>query len=373
MKRQMAPSVAAYVAVAVAVLRTAPLDRKLRARPPLLIGGPTVSVIIPARDEADKLGLLLADIGRAAAGGAVVEVIVVDDGSSDGTAALAASSGSDVVPAGDRPAGWNPKVWALTQGAARATNDVLVFLDADVRLASGSLDALIADHSQVGGLLSVAPTHLAVGPFEAMAAGCDTLAVVGGGPGLRPSRHAAGAVGSCLVISRADYHRIGGHAAMPATIVDDIDLARVARRTGLAVSLRRGGSLISVRSHPEGLGGVVDGFTKNLAAGMSRTPAPSAVAIGAWIAALVWPLALAARRRWAAAALAWVAASLHMTWVTRRVGRYHLVVTSAGAPVLGLFLTAVTIRSILARGAGRVVTWKGRQLDRCGLEVTPRC
>lgn len=367
MSRWVAASMLAYAGVGTAVLRAAPLDRRGGAHR----AGParSISVVIPARNEVDKLGPLLADLRRASAPTVETEVIVVDDGSDDGTGMLAATLGATVIVPGERPAGWNPKVWALSQGADRATNDVLVFLDADVRLAPDALDVMTAELDRAGGLLSVAPHHRAVGPFEALAAGADTVTVAGGGPGLRPGPHAAGAVGSCLAIARADYHRIGGHRATPATIVDDIDLARTARRHGLPVSLRRGGSLVSMRSHPDGLGSVVDGFSKNLAAGMTRTPAVSTAAISAWIAALVWPLVLAGRGRWRIALLAWAAASVHTWWITRRVGRYQPIVTSAGAPLLGVFLTVLTARSVLARSTGRPIGWKGRPLDALGLEV----
>lgn len=372
----MAMSALAHAAVGAAVLRVAPLDRRAGVR--RSGSGPSISVVVPARNEVDKLGLLLGDLGRAVSPGPpgapgpvppVTEVIVVDDGSDDGTGALAASFGATVVEPGRRPPGWNPKAWALSVGAARATNELLVFLDADVRLTPDALDALAAEWEQVGGILSVAPHRRPIGSFEALAAGADTVTVAGGGPGLRPGPQAAGAVGSCLVVARSDYERIGGHAATPATIVDDIDLARTAAGHGVPVSLRRGGSVVWGRAHPDGVGAVIDGFSKNLAAGMTRTPPASTAAIGAWIAALVWPLVLALRGRWRDALVAWAAAGLQTWWITRRVGRYQPLVTSAGAPLLGAFLTGLTVRSVLARGTGHPTRWKGRPLDGRGLEV----
>ncbi|MBB4304604.1 glycosyltransferase involved in cell wall biosynthesis [Rhodobium orientis] len=48
---------------------------------------PDVSVVVPARDEAENLPALIAEIA-AALGGRAFEVIVVDDGSADGTAGV---------------------------------------------------------------------------------------------------------------------------------------------------------------------------------------------------------------------------------------------------------------------------------------------
>jgi 4,4'-diaponeurosporenoate glycosyltransferase len=320
---------------------------------------PPVSVVIPARDEAHAIGMLLADLRAEPRRPA--EVIVVDDGSRDATAAVAAEAGAIVAPAGPTPPGWAPKVWALHRGASMASGDVLVFLDADVRLAPGAVDALVADLDRCGGVVSVAPQHRAAGPVEAASAAANVIAVAGGGPGLRRARRCA-AVGSCIAVGRADYARIGGHAAHPATIVDDLDLAATARRHGLPVTLRRGGDLVGMRSYPDGLRAIVDGWSKNLAAGARRTPPEAGLAVGAWVTALVLPLATLARGRPVESVWLWLLVAVHTAWLTRRVGRFQPLVTSLGAPLLGLFTTFLTLRSTVLRLSGRDVTWKARRL-----------
>ena len=102
-----------------------PID--LRAPLP---ASPTISVVIPARDEGDRIGPLLDALSGAPG---VDEIVVVDDGSSDGTAALALSSGARVVPAGPPPPGWAGKAWALDRGVRSATGAWIVCLDADTR------------------------------------------------------------------------------------------------------------------------------------------------------------------------------------------------------------------------------------------------
>ncbi len=77
---------------------------------------PSISVVIPARDEADRIGPLL-DLVVGAPG--VSEVIVVDDQSTDDTAELAARLGARVVTGEPLPDGWAGKAWALQQGLAR--------------------------------------------------------------------------------------------------------------------------------------------------------------------------------------------------------------------------------------------------------------
>ena len=73
-------------------------------------GSPSVSVIIPARNEAHNLPRLLASLTCQKQG--PLEIIVVDDGSTDGTADVARVHGAKVVNPGSLPDGWRGKPWA---------------------------------------------------------------------------------------------------------------------------------------------------------------------------------------------------------------------------------------------------------------------
>src|SRR5829696_261219 len=90
------------------------LARGRARRPPLAAARTSlrVSVVIPARDEAARIGPCLAGL---AGDPDVHEVIVVDDGSTDATADIAAAAGAAVI-AGERREGWVGKPSALQQG-----------------------------------------------------------------------------------------------------------------------------------------------------------------------------------------------------------------------------------------------------------------
>ena len=99
-----------------AALAVSRLARAARRRPPLVVEDATVptttiSVVIPARDEAGRLGPLLGALRRDPT---VTEVIVVDDESSDDTSELAARLGATVLPGAPLPAGWvgKPSPWS---------------------------------------------------------------------------------------------------------------------------------------------------------------------------------------------------------------------------------------------------------------------
>lgn len=110
---------------------------------------PNVSIVIPARNEELELGRCLAAVQTALSttrlGG---EVIVVDDGSEDRTAAIASEHGARVVSVKLHNIGA-----VRNAGAAAATAERIVFVDADTQLPPETLAAAMRalDEGAVGG------------------------------------------------------------------------------------------------------------------------------------------------------------------------------------------------------------------------------
>src|SRR5689334_11686200 len=108
---------------------------------------PRLSVVIPACNEAASIEASVKS--RLAQDYPDFEVCVVDDRSTDGTSAIV-----DRLAQGDPrvrplhitklPEGWLGKVHALHQGASTATGEWLLFTDADVHFAPGTLRRVIA-------------------------------------------------------------------------------------------------------------------------------------------------------------------------------------------------------------------------------------
>lgn len=104
--------------------------------------GRRTSVLLPARNEAETLGPILADLGRLVDVGLVDELLVIDSRSSDGTVAVARDAGVRVVevPADGPDLG---KGGAMRAGLAAMTGDLGVFLDADVEGGAASFAAAL--------------------------------------------------------------------------------------------------------------------------------------------------------------------------------------------------------------------------------------
>ena len=240
-------------AAAVVVTR---LARGRQMRPPLRTGGPlpsgsTVSAIIPARDEAGRIGPCVL---AARADPGICEVIVVDDESTDGTAAAAARAGARVIPGRTLPPGWVGKQWALQQGLEVASGEYVLTLDADARPRPGLAAALVRAAAR--------------GPFDLVSAGprfvCDTVAEQGLhaamlatlvyrfgpiGPDRQPRPHRVVVNGQCLLARRAGLAAAGGFAPVRGHLTDDIALARDLARRGWRIGFLDGRDLLDVDMH----------------------------------------------------------------------------------------------------------------------------
>lgn len=110
-------------------------------RDPALVGGPAVSVVIPARNEALGISRCLESIRRALnwVGVAALEVVVVDDASVDDTAAVAGACGATVLRQDSRQ---GPTA-AWMRGVQATTAPVVVFVDADCEVSGRALAALL--------------------------------------------------------------------------------------------------------------------------------------------------------------------------------------------------------------------------------------
>ncbi|WP_395691300.1 glycosyltransferase [Nocardioides sp.] len=333
-----------------------------------------VSVVVPARDEEASLPALLASVRALTV--AVREVVVVDDGSRDRTAAVARAAGATVLPAGDPPPGWTGKAWACHVGAAAATGDLLLFLDADTTLAPDALAGLLQIHDGYPGLVTVQPFHTAVRPYEQLASYFNAVSVLASGAFRRRPTGRPMAFGPCLLTARAAYEHAGGHAAVRAEVLDDAELAAAYHRAGLPVRGAVGGASVRMRSYPGGLHQLVDGFTKNFASGASAMTLGPGIATVAWVllqhaVALGGPLALAevatgselplgdgSHLLWA---VGWVVVAGQLGWLLHRLGSFRWW-TWALFPVPLVFFDLVFVRSLVRTGVRRSVRWRGREV-----------
>src|ERR1022692_36843 len=112
---------------------------------------PSVTAVVPARNEADVVGRSMASLGAQRYAGEF-HIILVDDASDDGTAAIARQAAPElhVNSAPPLPPGWTGKMWAVAEGVRAATSDYLLLTDADIVHPPEHVAALVA-RAQEGG------------------------------------------------------------------------------------------------------------------------------------------------------------------------------------------------------------------------------
>lgn len=233
-----------------------------------------VSVLIPARNEANAIGATVAALLRQ--GPLLHEVLVLDDNSTDGTGARAQCAAGDdrrlqVLSGMPLPDGWAGKNWACQQLSEAATGDILLFTDADVRWEPRALAAVIHLLTTLDAdLLTVWPTQTTVTWSERLIVPLMGLAVMAYLP-VRlvhntPYATAAAANGQCLAFRRDAYARVGGHAVVAGNVLEDVLLAKESKRAGLKLRMADGNGLIRCRMY-QGWPAVRDGYAKNILAG----------------------------------------------------------------------------------------------------------
>lgn len=324
-----------------------------------------ISVIIPARNEETTLPLLLGDLARQTL--PPVEVICVDDASTDGTAEIVEHFGARLIRVTEKPDGWLGKSWACQTGAYAAGGQILLFLDADVRLRRDALSRLAAAYRQDGQTLSVQPFHEAIALYEQLSLFFNLIQIAANGTAVKSPVN-LGLYGPVILISKEIYWEIGGHESVKESIVEDMALGEQLRKRDIPYKLFVGDSGLSFRMYPCGLGCLLQGWIKNLAAGAAKTPPWLFFAVFLWItSATSVPLHLFR----AISVQAWwnvvVYGGLYLCWVTaivslmRRIGRFQFVAALFYPFALAAFFSLFLI-SVFKRIFGIQVHWKGRAI-----------
>ncbi|AWB09026.1 glycosyl transferase (plasmid) [Azospirillum humicireducens] len=345
------------------------LYRRPKAAPP---SGAAVSILIPARNE--ESGIAAAVDAALLSKGVEVEVVVLDDHSTDRTAEIVrAIAARDprvrLEGAPPLPPGWSGKQHACQTLATLARHPVLLFQDADVRLAPDAArltcGALLSGRH---GLVSGFPRQETGTLAEALVIPLIHVLLLGYLPmlGMRLSgdpRFGA-ACGQLIAVRREAYQEAGGHAAISASLHDGVTLPRAFRRAGQGTDLFDASGLARCRMY-RGWREVWSGFTKNATEGMA-TPA----ALPVWTLLLfgghVLPWILLG---WAAldplpdgaVVMAGLAAAAGLLFRLLLLIRFRQSVVGALLHPVGiLIMLAIQWSALLRARHGRPSEWRGR-------------
>jgi cellulose synthase/poly-beta-1,6-N-acetylglucosamine synthase-like glycosyltransferase len=320
---------------------------------PLVSGAADVTVIIPARNE-ERV------IARAVASFPGQRVIVVDDASEDRTSEEAAKAGAEVIPAPPLAPGVLGKPNACRAGAAMAGSKWLLFADADTWYVPGfaasiaayaereALDAATAFLRQE----TVSAAEGIILPYAFALYFCGVNARSVNSPDARESL----ANGQCLLVRREAYERIGTHAAVAGSVIEDAAFARLVKSRGLRLRVLRAERLGAVRMY-DGFPAIRRGFEKNSFRFLGANPLTGAqvilasVILTSWLPVLM--LLAAAGHLPAAAAFALVPPVLLAPW-------YGSAARALGAPLAIYLFQFIALSAMVRTIAGVKTLWKGR-------------
>ncbi|WP_298208236.1 glycosyltransferase [Ferrimicrobium sp.] len=335
------------------------IDQVLSPRVPL----DGVEVVIPAHNEAATLPKLLASLD--AQKGVNALVTVIDDRSSDETCAIAQSLGVEVLQLHDRR-GNNPKAGALSNWIPKGTTETVVFLDADVDLVEAhALVRLVAvARGRPNDLISVQPYHRMGRWYEQFAFFPNLVSMVASGAfGAFGLGYSAATFGPVLCCQVAQYQRVGGHAVVMDSVLDDQALGQRFRGAGGHTVLFGGRGWVEFRMYANGFGQLLEGFRKNVAKGALMVRG-----FGALLATLMVVGQLSALATLASVGVKGLPAALVViglvclvnTLVARRIGAFHWSSVCFQLVYLPIFLWMVATSGFdLLRG---MTTWKGQAM-----------
>ena len=336
--------------------------------PPAPASWPTVTALVPARNEAARLGESLPALMAQDYPGEW-RIVLIDDRSEDGTAEVARGLTHDratIIEGGPLPDGWAGKVWALQQGAAAAGRpDYLWLTDADIVHAPGVLTRLVSESEAAALAMNSVMARLSTGPpserllVPAFLFFFNLLypmrLVNGTGP-------TAAAAGGCLLVRRDRLEQIGGFGVISGAVIDDIGLATLVKRLGAPIRLAVSrAEVVSIRRY-DSLSAFWRTVRRTAFAELGHSWARlTATVVGLLLAFATPPVLLVVgaagmQARLAALGLAaWVVMTLVYAPTVRFFGlRLTWALT---LPLAGLLYGAMTVDSALQHVAGRRRVW----------------
>lgn len=338
-----------------------------------------LTVIVPARNEEDCLGACLESLVAQSEDvfelGRDWELIVVDDHSTDRTAEIArVILGVTVMSAAKFEKGWTGKANAIWTAARKARGRWLLFTDADTIHEPGNLRRALHEASRHKvGMLSYSPRQIVSGLAQRTLMPLIFCELALAYPPVKvsdPNQRIAAANGQFLLVEREAYRKIGGHPAVADRVLEDVELAVLAKRRKIGLRFRYADDAVATRMYRTN-GAMIEGWTKNLVLLFNNSLALAmwraldiALLIGLpWLAVELW------NGRFSARSLEWLGAGwvLLLLWLRNLIRFYARVAKSnfgfvdCALSPLGLPLFAALLyRSWFQHRVLKQVSWKGR-------------
>ena len=338
-------------------------------RLPALVGKPSaplpkVSVVVPARNEAARIGTSIDRLAQQE--GVELQIIVVNDRSTDRTAEIVEAArlrhpGLELITVEQLPAGWLGKCYACHRGAQRATGEWVLFSDADVWLRPDVIARAIetarreeADHVCLTPKVESPTLWRRAWHLLFLVSVADWMHRTNTG---HPRAYLG--VGAFNLVRRRAYEASGGYEKLRLTVVDDVKLGLLLRRAGYRTRAFLGEADVLCEWGAGGARAMIKVMEKNFFALLEYQTAKAFLAVLAmsifWLGGLIGPLTGSAPGL--AAGLGFFSLVLPALFVARRAGEHPL--AALLTPFVWPAYVAAVVNSTVTTLRQGGIQWRG--------------
>ena len=234
---------------------------------------PLVSVIIPTRNESKRITPCITSLTNQNYSN--MEVIVVDDSTDNTKEIITQLTKNDprfrIINEKKIKGGWVGKPHALQQGSKIAKGKWILFIDADTSFDPDIITSTI-NHAKKKKLdmLSIL-SHLVCKTFwEKIIQPIPTgllIFITPLGKVNDPNSKQSFALGPFILIKHSIFDKIGGYESIKKRIADDVELAKLLKKSGFHIGLARAYHMMNLRMY-ESFKDIWQGWSKNIFMGL---------------------------------------------------------------------------------------------------------
>ena len=345
---------------------------------------PKVSICIPARNEASVIERCVTSALKQNYPN--FEVLVLDDQSTDGTGEILAKLSGIInnlihIKGKEKPNEWLGKPWACHQLSEAASGEILIFIDADVWLDEDAIPKAVSELSDVDAI-TVWPEQIVESFWEKQVIPLVYFALYT----LLPSRYVeqapkwlpsflrkklapkfAAACGQFIAFNKNAYSKINGHESVKNQIIEDVELAKNIKSSGLTLKMLHGVGSVFCRMYSND-SELWNGLRKNFFVGFGKNTVLFLLMSVLHLIVFVAPIFtfVYGFQVNSVELLIWSSISLILIFSQRATLNFIFKwdIYSSFTHVIGvLWFQALGIQCLTDHFTGKSVSWKGRNLD----------
>ncbi|MDS3862275.1 glycosyltransferase [Thermosynechococcaceae cyanobacterium BACA0444] len=356
-------------------------DQQLTTPPLVPPAWPAITVIIPARNEADVMATSLTSLLNQDYPGEW-QIVLVDDQSQDETSQIAQATAATlnksaqlkIITGTPLPPGWSGKLWALEQGIKAAQTrqpQYLLLTDADIAHSPTNLRELVqkatTEHLALVSLMVQLRCQsfwekLLIPAFIFFFQKLYPFPWVN-----NPQRKTAAAAGGCILLENQALQAVGGIEVIRQALIDDCSLAAAFKNQGYRIWLGLSSTTLSLRPYPD-LASIWNMVARTAYTQLNYSPwLLAGTLVGMTLVYLMAPLGVIwglVTGHWLVLLLALLTWALMAIAYTPTIRLYHLGwAWSFALPGIAFLYNLMTFDSARRHWLGQGGAWKGRTYE----------